>query len=74
MSDTGGVGKTRVVVADDHRLTAHAIADSLKSRGYEVVAVTYGVADALDRLAVGGWSREVDVLGFTRLTARFPLA
>lgn len=27
----------------------------------------------LDRLATGGWSREVDVLGFTRLTARFPL-
>lgn len=47
MSDTGGVGKIRVVVADDHRLTAHAIADSLKSRGYAVAAVTYGVADAL---------------------------
>ena len=27
----------------------------------------------LDRLATRGWSREVDVLGFTRLTARFPL-
>ena len=25
----------------------------------------------LDRLATGGWTREVDVLGFTRLTARF---
>lgn len=25
----------------------------------------------LDRLATGGWSREPDVLGFTRLTARF---
>lgn len=31
-------------------------------------------AATLDRLAAGGWSREVDVLGFTRLTARFPLA
>ena len=28
-------------------------------------------AATLDRLATGGWSREVDVLGFTRLTARF---
>lgn len=27
----------------------------------------------LDRLATGGWSREVDVLGFTRLTAKFLL-
>jgi signal transduction histidine kinase len=27
----------------------------------------------LDRLATRGWSREVDVLGFTRLTARFRL-
>jgi hypothetical protein len=31
-------------------------------------------AATLDRLAMGGWSRVVDVLGFTRLTARFPLA
>jgi len=28
----------------------------------------------LDRLATGGWSREPDALGFTRLTARFSFA
>ncbi len=28
----------------------------------------------LDRLATGGWSREPDALGFTRLTARFDLS
>ena len=56
MFDTGGVEKITVVVADDHRLTAHSIADSLKARGYQIVAVTYRVPDAL---------------GFTRLTARF---
>jgi hypothetical protein len=27
----------------------------------------------LDRLADGGWSREVDVLGFTRVKAKFLL-
>jgi len=41
------VQKLRIVVADDHRLTAHAIADSLNSRGYEVVATCGGVAEAL---------------------------
>lgn len=51
MSDTGGVEKITVVVADDHRLTAHSIADSLKARGYQVVAVTYGVPDALAAIA-----------------------
>lgn len=51
MSDTGGVEKISVVVADDHRLTAHSIADSLKARGYQIVAVTYGVPDALAAIA-----------------------
>lgn len=51
MSDTGGVEKITVVVADDHRLTAHSIADSLKARGYQISAVTYGVPDALAAIA-----------------------
>ena len=50
MLDTRAVGKISVVVADDHRLTAHAIADSLKARGYAVAAVTYGVPDALSAI------------------------
>ncbi|MFZ9101919.1 MAG: response regulator transcription factor [Pontimonas sp.] len=48
MLDTGKVTRTRVVIADDHRLTAHAIADSLTGRGFDVVGVSYGVPDALD--------------------------
>lgn len=51
MSDTGGVEKITVVIADDHRLTAHSIADSLKARGYQISAVTYGVPDALAAIA-----------------------
>lgn len=48
MLDTGQMAKLRVVIADDHRLTAHAIADSLSGRGFDVVGVAYGVPDALD--------------------------
>ena len=39
--------KTTVIVADDHRLTAHAVSDSLEARGYDVVSVCYGVPEAL---------------------------
>jgi DNA-binding NarL/FixJ family response regulator len=41
------VYKTTVIVADDHRLTAHAVSDSLAARGYDVVSVCYGVPEAL---------------------------
>jgi len=37
----------RVVLADDHRLTASALADSLRSHGADVVAVAHTAAEAL---------------------------
>lgn len=36
----------KVLVIDDHRLTAHALSDSLSSRGFDVVGVVHGVAEA----------------------------
>lgn len=38
-------------MADDHRLTAHAVSDSLVARGYDVVSVCYGVPEALQAVA-----------------------
>lgn len=47
MSDTGGVPALRVVLADDHRLTASALSESLRSHGVDVVAVVHSPSDAL---------------------------
>lgn len=48
MLDTGGVKGLRVLIADDHHLSAKALADSFRSRGAEVVAVAHSVPDALE--------------------------
>lgn len=41
----------RVVLADDHRLTASALSDSLRSHGVDVVAVVHSPSDALDAVS-----------------------
>jgi DNA-binding NarL/FixJ family response regulator len=48
MLDTRGVEGTRIVIADDHHLSAKALADSFRARGAEVVAIAHSVPDALD--------------------------
>ena len=50
MIDTGGVEGVRVVIADDHHLSAKALADSFSARGAEVVAIAHSVPDALEVL------------------------
>lgn len=42
------VSVLRVVLADDHRLTASALSDSLRGHGVDVVAVVHSPADALE--------------------------
>ena len=42
------VVQLRVVVVDDHRLTAHGVSDSLRSRGIDVVTTEHSVADATE--------------------------
>ena len=40
----------RALVVDDHRMTAHALAESLSHRGTEVVAVCHSVGEAVTSL------------------------
>ena len=47
MADTGSVSVLRVVLADDHRLTASALSDSLRGHGLDVAAVVHSAADGL---------------------------
>ena len=47
MVDTEGVSALRVVLADDHRLTANALSDSLRAHGVDVVSVVHSVPEAM---------------------------
>ena len=47
MLDTGDVKGLRVLIADDHHLSAKALADSFRARGADVVA-THSVPEALE--------------------------
>lgn len=48
MLDTVCVKGLRVLIADDHHLSAKALADSFRARGADVVAISHSVPDALD--------------------------
>ncbi len=48
MTDTGGVKGLRVLIADDHQLSAKALADSFRARGADVVGIVHSVPDALE--------------------------
>jgi DNA-binding NarL/FixJ family response regulator len=50
MLDTGGVEGVRVVIADDHHLSAKALADSFRARGADVVGIAHSVPEALEVL------------------------
>jgi two-component system nitrate/nitrite response regulator NarL len=50
MLDTGGVKGFRIVIADDHHLSAKALADSFIARGADVLAIAHSVPEALEAL------------------------
>jgi DNA-binding NarL/FixJ family response regulator len=50
MLDTGTMKGLRLVLVDDHHLSAQALANSFRARGADVVAVAHNVPDALDAL------------------------
>lgn len=48
---SGSVDALTVVIADDHRLTAHGLTDSLSSKQVSVLATVHGVKAAADAVA-----------------------